>query len=235
MSTTASETLGRLVAERPQRARLLEQLGLDYCCGGQRTLEEACHARGLDPCAVRRRLDEEDRASPAPLPDGSQRSVGELIDDILQRHHTFLRRDLPRLQGLMAKVRAAHVPRHPELAEMECVLAGLVQELAAHMLKEEHVLFPWIRALQARSSVHAGPCGTVRNPIRVMEHEHQDAGAALQRLRTLSRGYTPPADACASYRALLAGLAELEADLHLHIHKENNLLFPAAAALEGDL
>lgn len=229
-------TVGQLVAERPGRARVFERFGIDYCCGGKVPLQEACAASGTDAQEVVRALNQADASSaPADGTDSAHASLAELITNILETHHAHLRRELPRLTQMAGKVLEVHGTRHPELSEVQAVYNDLRAELQMHMMKEEQVLFPMIRAMEADGVVAAAHCGSVQNPIRVMEHEHDSAGAALLRLRTLTGGYTPPADACNTYRAFLSGLAELEQDLHQHIHKENNILFPRAAELEATL
>jgi regulator of cell morphogenesis and NO signaling len=156
----------------------------------------------------------------------------ELADHIEQTHHAYLREELPRLTGLVGKIREVHGERHPKLVEVQRVFLGLRDELMMHMMKEEQVLFPMIRQMEASDNEPSFDCGSVDNPIRVMEHEHDNAGNALARLNELTGGYLPPADACNTYRATLSGLQELELDLHLHIHKENNILFPRASERE---
>jgi regulator of cell morphogenesis and NO signaling len=230
--------VGELVARQPRLARIFERLRIDYCCGGRATLDQACREAGLDVGAVLRQLE----PSEAEFDDGGHdnfdgASAGmvELIDHIVATHHAYLRRNLPRLAALAAQVFAAHGSRHPELQELCDVFDSLRQELTFHTLKEEKVLFPIIARLEAATEMPQFHCGSVMNPILVMEHEHDAAGAAVARLRALTGGYTPPADACRTYRALLDGMAELEADLRLHIHEENNILFPRALAAEAAL
>ncbi len=229
------ETLGGLVAGNPARAAVLESLGLDFCCGGARTLAAACAEAGLDAATVARLLAAPPVAGAAAAaePDLKAMPLTGLVDHIEATHHAWLRRELPSLQAQAAKVRAAHGPRHPELAEAAEVLAALAEELDAHLAKEEQILFPAIRALEG-----GGPglptCGGLQNPIRVMEMEHDEAGEALRRLRELTGGHQPPPDACATLRGWCAGLAALERDLHRHIHKENNVLFPRVLATIGE-
>lgn len=228
-------TVGELVAERPNRARVFERLGIDYCCGGKATLTEASRGRGLDPKAVAAALREADKDGPADERNWSQASAAELAAHIVDTHHAYLRRELPRLALLVDKVAQVHGATHAELAEVREVFRDLEAEIGAHLWKEENILFPMIRAMEQSGTLEASHCGSVANPIRVMEFEHDNAGQALARLRALTADYAPPADACNSYRALLEGLVGLEADLHEHIHKENNILFPKAAALEARL
>jgi len=226
----AEATLGELVSARPGRARVFEALGLDYCCGGRQTLATACDQRGLAVAEVVARLDAE--AVPAPDDrDWREASLGELLDHLEATHHEYLKRELPRLAPLVAKVLTVHGDDYPWLAEVAEVFGGLREEIEAHLHKEERILFPYIRRLEGPQRPFA-PFGTVRNPIGMMEHEHDNAGAALARLRALTGGYQPPEGACATFQAVLAGLAELEFDLHTHIHKENNILHPRAIAAE---
>ena len=229
-----STTVGQLVAERPSRARVFERFGLDYCCGGKQALGDACAAQGLETQRVSAALREADQQRAAPdETDWTHATLSELIANILDQHHAYLRRELPRLTEIAAKVHSVHGERHPELAEVRQTYDGLRAELEAHMLKEEQILFPLIQAMESLQTVEAAHCGSVRNPIRVMEHEHDSAGAALAQMRRLTNDFRMPEDGCNTYRAMLDGLAELEADLHQHIHKENNILFPRATELEA--
>ena len=235
---TPEMSVGQLVAQDPRRARLFERLGIDYCCGGRAPLDCACREKGLDVAVVLRQLaageDEDEFRYDEHGPfDGATATMGELIDHLVTTHHAYLYRELPRLAELAGRVVDAHGNRHPELRELRDIFKSLKDELRFHMLKEEKILFPIIARLEMAMEVPEFYCGSVGNPILVMEQEHDDTGAALARLRVLTDGYTPPADACPTYRALLDGLAGLEADLHVHIHEENNILFPRARAAEG--
>ncbi len=232
----STTTVGQLVAERPARARVFKQMGIDYCCGGKTPLRDACAAGGIDAQKVVDALNRVDaEATLTDETDWTRAPLADLLANILDTHHAYLRRELPQLTQIAAKVREAHMARHPELTEVQAVFNDLRAELETHMLKEEQVLFPLIQTMESDGAVAAAHCGSVQNPIRVMECEHDAAGAALLRLRTLTSGFTAPADACNTYRVLLSGLAELETDLHRHIHKENNILFPRAVELEAAL
>lgn len=225
--------VGDLVVERASRSRVLEEYGIDYCCGGRRTLREACSELGVEPDAVLEALRRADLESPASEePDASWSSLAELIDHILDTHHAFLRTELPRLSELVLKTERAHGERHRELAECREIFGSLRAELESHMVKEERILFPAIRGLESASAEGRPLGGSVRGPISVMEMEHDSAGDALEQLRRLTDDYTPPEDACNTWRALLDGLRTLELDLHRHIHKENHILFPRAIELE---
>ncbi len=220
-------TVGELVAERPGRSRIFQSFGIDFCCQGGRTLEEACQRKGVAPQTVLEQIEAEacektgSSRNPAELP------LHDLADYIVQVHHGFLRRELPRLQKMAERVAQVHGGHTPSLIEVYAVFCGLASELTSHIAKEEQVLFPIISAM---SRGEAGPV-TLDGPISCMIHEHDDAGNALRRLRELTHGFLPPADACNTYRALFAGLEDLEHDLHRHIHLENSVLFPGARKL----
>lgn len=238
MNITPETSVRAVVAERLGRARVFERLGIDYCCHGATTLEEACGMRSLDLDQVLAELAESDARDPVEEEDRvdwGEMSGSKLVDHIVGTHHVYLRQELPRLTELIERVAAAHIAKHPEVDDLRETFAGLRQELESHMIKEECVLFPLVKQLEAARVPFPIHCGTVGNPIRVMEHEHEAVGTALERLRLLTGDFQPPADGCDSFRALFDGLARLEADLHRHIHKENNILFPKAAALEAAL
>lgn len=227
--------VGRLVAERPGRARVFEQFGIDYCCGGKKPLGKACASLGLDPTVVLRELASADDTGPREgETDWTTATLTDLADHIEAVHHGYLREALPRLTALVEKVANVHGGTHPELPELRRVFRGFRAELEAHMIKEERVLFPMCRDLEAATVPPQWHCGTIRNPIRVLEHEHDDAGSALATMRALTHGFAPPPDACNTFRAMLHGLAELESDMHCHVHEENNILFPRASASEDE-
>jgi regulator of cell morphogenesis and NO signaling len=224
-------TLGALVTQRPELARPLDRIGLDYCCGGERTVAEAAVAAGLDADEVVTLLAEE---APIESPDDwASLGPSELVDHLEATHHRYLREALPRLTELIDRVLSAHGERHPELRDARATFLALRRDLEPHLLKEEQILFPMIRELMASPVPPTFHCGTLANPIRVMGMEHDGAGELLARLRDQTTGYAVPDDGCTRYRALFAGLVELEADTHLHIHKENNVLFPAVVAEEA--
>ncbi|MEX0585646.1 MAG: iron-sulfur cluster repair di-iron protein [Pirellulales bacterium] len=230
------ETVAELVRQHPERSRIFEELGIEFCCHGHVPLDQASVLNGLDLVDVCRRLEAAESTVSGAERDWTTASLTELTEHIVEVHHSYLRRELPLQAGLIDRVIAAHSESHPELRSLREVFAALQYELLAHMMKEEQVLFPMIRQLERtpvdeRRSLRFH-CGTIGNPIAMMEHEHDVAGKALRQLDVLTHQYQPPDDACATYRALLSGLEQLQSDLHLHIHKENNILFPAAAALE---
>jgi regulator of cell morphogenesis and NO signaling len=236
-TTDRNAAVGQLVAERPGRARVFERWGIDYCCGGRKPLEAACQEKALDAEAVLRDLSEADSAGTAcGETDWSRASLSELADHIVTTHHAYLRQELPRLTSLLAKVAHAHGNRHPELRSVRRVFETLTAELQTHMVKEENGLFPMFRLQEAaRTRTHFPFGATIRSAIRILDREHEDTGRMLAKIRMFTGGFAPPPGACSAYRALLDGLAQLEADLHLHIHEENNILFPRAIALEETL
>lgn len=226
----ASRAVGELVAERPGRSRIFESLGIDFCCQGGRTLREACERRGVPVGTIVVRLESELADRDAPQDNPADLPPALLTRHIVEVHHGFLRRELPRLRAMSEKVAQVHGGRTPSLVGMRSVFAGLQAELEGHMMKEEQILFPMIEALASGEP----PLMPLDCPINQMVHEHDIAGEALAKLRDLSGGFHPPPDACNTCRALFSGLKELEEDLHRHIHLENSVLFPAAQALAKD-
>jgi len=229
LETLEEKTVGQIVAERPSRARVFERFGLDYCCGGGKLLAQDCLEKQIDSSAVLQELMNADLPT-SDETDWMAASLTSLADHIEQTHHAYLKAELPRLDRLTLKVVTGHGAKHPELAEVREVFVALKAEMEVHMAKEEQVFFPACRALEQGSSL---PATALANPINVLLHEHDDAGRALARLRELTHGYTPPANVCATYRTMLDALQQLEADMHQHVHKENNILFPKAAHLAG--
>jgi len=226
-------TVGELVTGNPARSRVFEALGIDYCCGGKRPLQEVCDAKGLDITEVRARL-EAVEADPDAVHVEAM-GLGELADHIESTHHAYLREELPRLMKMTRRVAKVHGESDARLGELERVFAGFEDELYEHMMKEEQILFPAIRQMEVSNALPQLPFGSIANPIRAMEAEHDNAGSALEQLSALTDGYTPPDWACNTYRALLDGLHELEQDMHQHVHSENNVLFPRAIELESRL
>ena len=225
-------TLAALVDAHPQLAREFERRGLDYCCGGQQSLADACAGRGLDASTfndLAAAITEDDAG------DWSTFGVTDLVHHLEATHHRYLWGEMPRLSALIAKVMSVHGQRHSELADIASCYEEARADLEPHMLKEERVLFPMICELAVATEPPSFHCGTLRNPISMMLREHDVVGGLLARLRHLTNGYETPADGCASYAACFAALAELEADTHLHIHKENNVLFPLVLRMESML
>lgn len=230
---TLQDTVGGIVAANPSLSRIFEDLGIDYCCGGKLSLERACASKGVDPVAVVERLNVA-RSQPSSVDVfvAANLSLTELADHIVQTHHGYLKSELPRLEAAASKVASVHGRENSRLFDMHQFVITMTNELHGHMMKEEQILFPMIRLLETGEGGTGHYCGTIRNPIGQMEHEHDHTGAALAALRELTEGHTPPDWACNTYRVLLNTLSQVETDLHMHIHKENNILFPRAIELE---
>lgn len=231
-------TLADLVTANPILAAPLGRLGLDYCCGGQRLFTEAVAAAGLDlqqamtelVSAAQLASTTEDLNHRWSTMDGV-----ELVDHLESTHHAYLKQALPYLAELAAKVAGVHSVAHPEVVAVHHLVTELRADLEPHLMKEERVLFPMIRELAAATHAPTFHCGSVANPIQAMWDEHDRTGEILAQLRATTNGFLAPAGACGSYLALYSGLAELESDTHLHVHKENNVLFPMALAAESGL
>jgi regulator of cell morphogenesis and NO signaling len=232
MKINVSTTLAQAVDAFPPLAGEFERRGLDYCCGGQRTLGEACALIGLDPAATVTELSQVGR--PSKSAKWTTMAADVLVDHLEVTHHRYLWAELPRVTALMDKIVSVHSTRHPELVEIASCFAQMRAELEPHMIKEERVLFPMVRELATSTGMPTFHCGSLRNPIAVMLSEHDAVGDLLAGLRRLTQGYTPPSDGCASYVACFSAMEGIEADTHLHIHKENNVLFPLVVRLEAE-
>ena len=230
-------TLADLAANSLGAIRILEQHGLDYCCGGKQPFEQACLAKGLSPDQVKREIEQAKAASVTDR-DWQTTPLNELVSHIVSTHHAYLWMELPALSKRMDKVLSVHGARHPQIfPRMAEVFAAFRAELEMHMRKEEKILFPFLEQYGHAETMNRPmppvPFGTVANPIAMMEHEHESAGDALAEIRALTQEFEIPANGCATVHALYEGLKALESDLHVHIHLENNILFPRAIALEG--
>jgi regulator of cell morphogenesis and NO signaling len=227
--------VGDIVAAHPLLATMFERVGIDYCCGGKKTLADSCAAKGLDAATLAAALDAAVQLATTSVPaiDVAGLSLTALADHIERTHHAYLKEELPQLVEKAVTVAHKHGWRDPRLPAVAETTRALADEMFHHMAKEERILFPIIRSLEGeKSNAAADQCGSITNPIRQMEAEHDSAGGAVARLRELTNGFAPDADACNTHRALLAGLARLESDLHQHVHTENNILFPRAIAFE---
>ena len=237
MQLNQSVTVAEIAANSLAAVKVFERLGIDYCCGGKRPLAEICLQMGLDAEAVQSELDAAANAQSAAGRDWNTAPLQELVAHIVNTHHEYLRREFQPLSERLAKVYRVYNERYgPTFIGLPEVFAGLRSELEMHMRKEEMILFPAIvgaeEAANAGAPAPRSPFGTVANPIQMMEAEHESAGQALANIRAITRNFEIPDYACVTYRALIGGLQELEQDLHLHIHLENNVLFPRAIELE---
>jgi regulator of cell morphogenesis and NO signaling len=233
------ETLGQIAARDLRKASIFKKYGLDFCCGGKKTVKQACLEKGIDVVKVEEELREADRIpSSRPLPYNDW-ELDFLSDYIVNTHHAYVQKNLPDIRAYAEKVARVHGGRHPELLDLRQMVEQVYHEMSSHMAKEENILFPYIKKLVAAKKnnqlVGGVHFGTVQNPINMMEIEHESVGNELARLRLLTDNYALPPDACASYSLLYRLLNEFEEDLHLHVHLENNILFPKAIQLEKQL
>lgn len=237
MTANLDRSVREIVTEDFRAAAVFERLGIDFCCSGQRSLGEACRERDINPSDVLREVnavcDRKDQTTPR----YADWSPDALVAYIVRNHHWYVRRVLPSLVAFTRRLAASHGASRPELKEIATVFAGVAAEMTAHMDKEEKVLFPYIDRL-AMATLLGEPApapafGSIAIPIEHMEHEHEAAGHAMARIRGLTHDYDLPVDACPTYRACFRELEAFEHDLHVHVHLENNVLFPKARALES--
>lgn len=231
MTIDVNLPLGDLVTADPRRARILEGFGLDYCCNGHRPLSEAATAAGLNVAEVATALDLPGAAPAAQTIE--ERTNSAFAHDIVDSHHAYMWEEMPRLQALVDKVLSAHGHLHPELTHVQRTYSEAVAALDPHMTTEERVVFPAISRMEKfRESTTSG---SLAEPLQQLRDEHEVVGSLFKQIRSLTNGYAVPEGACNSYRAMLTGLEEMELDLHEHIHKENNVLFPRVLELEAEL
>jgi regulator of cell morphogenesis and NO signaling len=234
MHLTCETTIGEIVADDFRTAAVFHEFGIDFCCGGRQTIGDACRDGRVDAEAV---LSAIERAccQPATAPRFSEWEPETLMGFIVGNHHAYVRRTLPSIAACTQKLAAVHGDRHPELHQVAQLVQLVAAEMTSHMAKEERILFPYIAELAAAvrqgKPVPAAAFGSLDNPIRMMEAEHETAGTAMARIRELTGGYRVPEDGCTTYRVALQELDAFELDLHAHVHLENNLLFPKARAL----
>ena len=225
-------SVGELVAERPGRSRVFQSHFIDFCCRGGFTLREACASKGIRTEKIMEQLAAELEDRNASVENPAKLPADELISHIVTKHHGFLRSELPRLHAMAERVASVHGEKRPALREVLQIFCLIEEELGSHMMKEEEILFPAILRLSRKVSFPVSLDG----PISCMMHEHDEVGSLLAKLRMLTDDFQAPVDACNTYRALFVGLADLEVDLHRHIHLENAVLFPTAQAMaEGSL
>lgn len=240
MTVAIDKTVRELAVGNPASTRVFEKLGIDYCCGGNRSLRDACQSANLQLDQVLDSLEKADQATRVTQQDRDWQAepLVSLIGHIQSTHHKYTREEIVRLGPLFEKVCSVHGKNHSELFEVREIFQGLAQELNTHLMKEEMILFPYIvraeAAARRNEPIARAPFGSVQNPVSMMEHEHDSAGNALRAMNEATDGYSAPADACVSYQTLYKALAAFEADLHQHIHLENNILFPRAVATEKE-
>ena len=232
-------TIGDLVSKDFRKAEVFKKFGLDFCCGGKKTLTKACKEKGLDVVEIEKELKAVEETPSTSSQDYNNWELGFLADYILNTHHKYVVQALPVIYEYTQKVAKVHGDRHPEAIEIANDFMRVAEELTSHMAKEENLLFPYIKQLAAAklngTAMNPSPFGTIQNPIKMMEMEHEMVGDVMENINNLAYGYTPPEDACTTFRLSYAKLKEFEDDLHQHIHLENNILFPKAIALEKEL
>jgi regulator of cell morphogenesis and NO signaling len=231
--------IGEIIAENFRTAQVFEKYGLDFCCGGKKTLGEACTEKGINPDELLQSLLQIGGNGSRATADFNSWELDFLIDYIVNNHHQYVNRSLPVIKEHADKVVSKHGENHEEVTVISELFSNIKSELEAHLQKEERMLFPYIKHLaeleRRGEEAPYAPFGTVENPVKVMEMEHDAAGKIMEKINTLSSSYTPPDDACTTYRVLYHELKEFEDDLHIHIHLENNILFPKAIELEKKL
>jgi regulator of cell morphogenesis and NO signaling len=237
MSFTSETKVKDIALSNPAARQILEDAGLDYCCGGGKSLHEACLHADVPAEEILNRLRENSRDISPGDANWTSAPLSDLTRHIRERHHRYVREAIVRVQTLLEKVGAKHGENHPEITDIQRLFTEVGREMIMHMQKEEQILFPYIDALERATSVHSSVeppfFQTVVNPIHAMMKEHDAAGELVKQIRKASSDYTAPADACTSYKALYQDLREFEADLHQHVHLENNILFPRAVEMEA--
>jgi len=224
-----NRTLASLVEESPVRARIFESLGLDYCCDGDQTLATACEEGGLDVDVVRERVAEARNRSDGDAADYEWDDLEELADHVVDAHHDYLREELPKLGDVVETVADVHSESHPELCDVEAEFRELAAKMHEHIDEEEEELFPVVGKLDRGEELSAEEVERLREAIRTFEDDHAATADRLERIADLTDDYAVPDDACPSYRSMLERLDQLERDTHMHVHKENNVLFAEAS------
>ena len=238
MTTLQDKTVADVVTENIKAAHVFKKYGIDFCCGGGVSIKKACEKAEIDPVLVETEILNLENIKDRAL-DFNSWKLDFLTDHIINVHHGYVEESSPLLLQYSQRVNHVHGHHYTELAEIESLVKQVVQELAAHMKKEELILFPFIKKLvkAEREGTEVPPIhfGTVENPIKMMEAEHEEAGEILRKIANLSNNFTPPQGACNTYKAFYSKLEEFEQDLHQHVHLENNILFPKALKLEKTL
>ena len=236
MRITENSVIGELVAEDYRTAEVFAKYGIDFCCKGNQTIHDVCEKRKIDEKALVNDLSDIANSLENSAIDYQAWPIDLLADYIEKKHHRYVQDKTPAIQQYLTKVSAVHGKGHPELVEILESFNESAQMLAAHMKKEELILFPYIRKMFVvpDNQVFVPNFGRVENPIAMMKEEHEAEGERFRRIAELTNNYTAPEDACNTFRVAYALLKEFEKDLHLHIHLENNILFPKAIAMEAE-
>ncbi len=236
---TEEETIGEITARDFRKADVFKKYGIDFCCGGNKKLSQACNEKGVSVEVVKMDLEKLDQSGAESINRYDTWELDFLTDYIVMNHHAYLKRELIELPPYVEKIANVHGANHPELLEIAAHFSRITAELVAHLPKEEQILFPRIKQLVAIKRGQASASGLgmagIQGPINVMEREHVSAGNSMEEINRLSKGYSVPEDGCNTYKLVYQKLKEFEEDLHQHIHLENNILFPKAITLEKEL
>ena len=237
MNVLEQLTIGDLVAKDFRTAAVFSKYGIDFCCKGNRTIEEACEKKGMNFSQIEKEVNSVLATKSEGAIDFKSWPTDLLIDYIEKTHHRYVEEKSTVLVAFLDKLSKVHGHNHPELFEIKELFDGCAGELAQHMKKEELILFPFIKkmetAIRTNQLIEQPHFGTVENPITIMKHEHENEGDRFVKIAELTNNYTPPADACNTYKVTFAMLQEFEQDLHKHIHLENNILFPKAIEMQS--
>ena len=239
MNTYFNKTVAEIVNDNFRTSDVFKKYKIDFCCGGHKTLSDVCQTKNISLDAVEAELETVANARNTGLPDTHHWTLSLIVDYIVGNHHEYITRSIPLLLQYTNKVARVHGENHPELKQVQTLFHEAVMELDAHMSKEEHILFPFIKSMEkhftSRETLQESGFGRIQNPIGMMEHEHDTVGSIFKNIRQLTSDFTPPEDACNTYRVLFSKLEEFETDLHIHIHLENNVLFPRAIKMEQQM
>ena len=235
MDITSDNIVGEIVAKDYRAASVFKSHKIDFCCNGNRSLADVCETGKVDTTQLIEELETATTKAEQQTTDYKSWDNDLLADYIEKKHHRYVEKKIPELRAFLGKVASVHGERHPELIEIEQLFDASANELQSHMKKEEMIVFPYVRSMAANTNLKQPHFGTVQNPIQMMMHEHDTEGERFRKISELSNNYTPPFDACTTYKVAFAMLKEFEEDLHLHIHLENNILFPKAIAAEQKL
>lgn len=235
MKTITTQTaIGEIVRAVPATSRIFENLNIDYCCGGKKALAEACRTKGLDAATVIAMLSAIEKPANDRPTDVDAMTLAELCNHIQQVHHGYLQEELPRLEFMTRKVAAVHGEHEPRLLDLQKTFEAFKAEITVHTKEEDEIVFPAIRKVEAQNDDGHAASFDLLTSVERLEHEHDDAGVALERFKTLTDNFTPPEWACNTFRALYDGLTQLEKNMHQHVHKENNVLFPKVLAISTE-
>ncbi|HAV25682.1 MAG TPA: iron-sulfur cluster repair di-iron protein [Bacteroidetes bacterium] len=235
MNYSKKNIVGEVVATDFRTASVFKSHRIDFCCRGNRSIDDVCQTNGLNADSLVDELNNIAQLKDESTPNFQTWDMDLLADYIEKKHHRYVEKRIPELKTYLNKIAKVHGERHPELLEIDDLFSASAYELLSHMQREETILFPYVRDLATQTNNEKPHFGTVRNPINVMMQEHDNEGVRFRKIAELSDNYDPPNDACTTYKVAFEMLKEFEEDLHAHIHLENNILFPKAIATEASL